>query len=34
MSGLINAFLYYNRESAEKVCSVFGNDETFLIEEV
>jgi hypothetical protein len=34
MPGLINAFLYRSRESAERDCSTFGNSKTFLIEEV
>jgi hypothetical protein len=34
MPGLINAFSYRSRESAEKVCSTLENNENLLIEEV
>jgi hypothetical protein len=34
MPGLVNAFLYRSRESAEKACGAFENNEAFLIEEV
>jgi hypothetical protein len=34
MPGLINAFVYHSRESAERDCITFENNKTFLIEEI
>jgi hypothetical protein len=34
MPGLINAFLYHNREAAEKARNTFENNDSLLIEEV